>query len=347
MPVRLLNEDDIRSVGLPLERLIELTREVYRRDADGKVQVPIKIGVHPARPHSFLDAMPAWVDGEPAALGMKWVSYFPGNLANGREDSTGVIILNDPGHGHPVAIMEGMYITFLRTAACAAVMTADVIDHAPTTLGLVGCGGLARAALPVMKASFPTLRKVYVSSRTDASRKQFCRRMMESVDVQLIPVDTPADALRHADIVVSSVPPTETPPIQAADFKPGAVYVPLDLINAWQDDVLSDETVVIADSPAFLRQLIRNHRPGLESQVRGAVAYQDITGNNVWSLEDPDSLKFIAVCGIASTDVIIGWEIYRRACEKGLGTMYELLPSAHAATAHPEEAREAQLVRER
>lgn len=346
MPVRLLNEDDIRSADLPLQRLLELTREVYRRDAQGSVQVPLKIGVRPSRPHSFLDAMPAWVGGDNPALGMKWVSYFPGNQSLGREDSTGIIILNDPAHGHPVSIMEGMHITFLRTAACAAVMAADVIGHAPQSLALVGCGGLARSTIRVMKVAFPSIRTVYVSSRTEASRRQFCQEMQSEGDMELIPVAHPADAVRQADIVVSSIPPTDAPPIDRAHFKPGAVYIPLDLLNAWQDNVLTPDTVVVADSPAFLHQLVRTHRPGLEGQVKNAVAYQDITLDSAWSLEDPQALKFIAVCGIASTDVLIGWEIYRRACERGLGTLYELLPR-HSAGAAANGVQAEQFVQER
>jgi ornithine cyclodeaminase/alanine dehydrogenase-like protein (mu-crystallin family) len=78
--------------------------------------------------------MPAWVNGAPA-LGMKWVSYFPGNFDRGLPDSTGIIILNDPEHGLPCCIMEGLYVTFLRTAACAAVAAKYLAPRPPKSLG--------------------------------------------------------------------------------------------------------------------------------------------------------------------------------------------------------------------
>ena len=56
-----------------------------------------------------------------AALGMKWVSYSPGNLARGVPDASAIIILNDPDTGLPAAILAGMGITLARTAAGAAV----------------------------------------------------------------------------------------------------------------------------------------------------------------------------------------------------------------------------------
>src|SRR5690606_40503173 len=75
----------------------------------------------------------------------------------------------------------------------------------------------------------------------------FPTRRSSDLEVNLVAVAHPSDAVRQADIVVSSIPPTDAPPIDAAHFKPGAVYIPLDLLNAWQDNVLTHDTVVVAD----------------------------------------------------------------------------------------------------
>src|SRR4051812_7356540 len=154
MNIRLLSEKNIRSVSPTLPEIVALVEQAYRLDAEGKAEVPTKIGVHPERPNTFLHAMPAWV-GEARALGMKWVSYFPGNFARGLPDSTGIIILNDPDLGLPCCIMEGMYVTFLRTAACAAVAAKYLAPREPKSLGLIGCGGLGRWSLHIMSAVFP------------------------------------------------------------------------------------------------------------------------------------------------------------------------------------------------
>ena len=164
-PIRLLSETDVRSLGLSLPEVLNLTEYAYLLDAGGHAEVPTKIGVHPDYPRSFLHAMPAWV-GEARALGLKWVSYFPGNFERGTADSTGIIILNDPDTGHPVCIMEGMYVTFLRTAACAAVAVRNLMQQPPRSLMLVGCGGLGKWSLRMMTAAFPSIEQIYVSSRT-------------------------------------------------------------------------------------------------------------------------------------------------------------------------------------
>ena len=82
MNIRLLSEKNIRSVVPTLPEIVALVEQAYRLDAEGKAEVPTKIGVHPDRANTFLHAMPAWV-GDARALGMKWVSYFPGNFDRG------------------------------------------------------------------------------------------------------------------------------------------------------------------------------------------------------------------------------------------------------------------------
>ena len=154
LSILLLSEQDVQGVSVSLEQIVALTERAYQLDAEGLVDVPTKIGVHPDYPSSFLHAMPAWVGGPTRALGMKWVSYFPGNFDRGMPDSTGIIILNHPDHGSPVCIMEGMHVTFVRTAACATVAVKHLVRN-PRRLGLVGCGGLGRWTLRTMTRNIP------------------------------------------------------------------------------------------------------------------------------------------------------------------------------------------------
>ena len=138
MKLRILSEQQVSAVAPPLREIVDLVEATYRMEAD----VPTKIGVHPPGwNNGFCHAMPAWV--APArALGMKWVSYLPGNAARGYPDSAALIVLNDPDTAQPVALLEGMWITYARTAACAAVAARHLANPDPKRLGLVGCGGL-------------------------------------------------------------------------------------------------------------------------------------------------------------------------------------------------------------
>jgi alanine dehydrogenase len=323
MKIRLLSEKDIRAVSPTLVEIVALVEQAYRLDAEGKAEVPTKIGVHPERANTFLHAMPAWV-GEAKALGMKWVSYFPGNFDRGLPDSTGIIILNDPDIGLPRCIMEGMYVTFLRTAACAAVAAKYLAPRSPKTLGLIGCGGLGLWSLRVLTAVFPSIEQIFVSSRTRRSREEFCAKMSPGASWKISPVDDPLQAVRHADIVVSSMPPGDVQPVTGEALAPGALFIPLDIVNSWQDSVLPAIDRVAADNPANFAAQVKGKRASAFGGLKQAFRTQDAVAGRAARATGSER-TLIAVCGIASTDVVVGWEIYRRACAANIGLEFDML----------------------
>ncbi len=317
-PVRLLSATDLQALGLSIPEALALIEQAYRLDAEGKVEVPTKLGVHPDYPGSFLHAMPAWVDGA-RALGMKWISYFPGNFDRGLADSTGLITLNDPGHGHPVCIMEGMYVTFLRTVSCAAIAARHLLRTPPETMTLVGCGGLGSWSLRIFAAAFPSLREVRVASRRAPSREDFCRRMAAEVDCALTPVEDVSAAIATSDIVISSLPSGDVRPVGAGVMRPGTVFIPLDVTHSWEPGVLSGAGVVVSDNPGHFASQIAGLFPDLEH--RPITRLQDLVAGKA-TVDTADGPSFVVVAGIASTDVTIGWELYRRAVRDGRGTEF-------------------------
>lgn len=325
MGIRLLTVRDVQAIDPSMEDVLNWTREAYRLQAMGCADVPTKIGVRPDRAHSFSDAMPAWVGGVQAALGLKWVSYFPGNLRDGLADSSGLIILNDPDTGHPVCVMEGMHITYLRTSACAALMARHYASMPVTSLGLVGCGDIGRWALRFLISVFPSLKNVYVASKTSESRQRFCKEFQRGVDVHLIPVDHVQEAVENSDVVVSSIPPTDAAPIAFEWFKPHAVFIPLDLTHSWQTQVLPRADTVVSDNPAFLKMLLAKDRPDVMFDDQRIIEFQKALTNPNHTMPG-DGFIFLAVCGIASTDVMIGWNIYKRAQSLRIGTQFDMFP---------------------
>lgn len=319
----LLDAADIEAVAPSLTEIIDLVEKTYRMDGRGEVEVPIKAGVHPDHPHSFLHAMPAWVAGE-KALGMKWISYYPGNSERGFPDSSGLIVLNDPDHGLPVAIMEGMWITFVRTAACGAVAARHCARREPVRLGLIGCGGLGLWSLRVLSALFPTLKDVFVASRTRTSRERFCAALAEEGPWNLTPVDSTEDAVRDMDIVVSSIPQGSERPLKASWWPAGMLAIALDVLTAWEDEAFGVIDLLVADNDAGLKAAAAQRRPDLDLPD-GSVSFGDIVlGNRSGRSSDRDRIMAIPT-GLGSVDMPLAWTIYRRAREAGLGKTIDLL----------------------
>jgi ornithine cyclodeaminase/alanine dehydrogenase-like protein (mu-crystallin family) len=316
-----LNRADIERVAPRHGEIVALVEQTYRWEAAGDAEVPAKIGVRPDRPNAFLHAMPAWVRGM-GALGAKIVSYYPGNYEHGLQDSTAVILLYDGETGQPLSIMEGMWITFARTAACAAVAAKHLSRETPQCLGLVGCGGLGRWSLLMLAEVFPEIAEVRVASRTEASRKAFCEDMAGQGSWTLTPVDSVEDAVREADIVISSTPQQPEPRLKGEWWRPGTLAIPFDYPYAWDDAAVGRLDRLITDGPETIAQREKGFtaagRPGLKlPQRRDGLA--DIVAGRAPGRASDDERILTFVTGIASTDVTVALEIYHRAVAAGAG----------------------------
>ena len=254
---------------------------------------------------------------------MKWVSYFPGNFERGLPDSSGIIILNHPDHGLPVAIMAGMWITYARTAACAAVAAKYLAPPHPTRLGLVGCGGLGHWSLRALSIVFPTLREVRVASRSKASREQFCAEMSAEGPWDLFPVDQIEDAVTGMDIVVSSTPKPLDPPVKGTWWEPRTLAIPLDVLGGWDDEAFRLTERLVTDNYDGLSHFKLKNRPSFQLPTHWS-SLADVVIGKAPGRQRPDERLMAIPSGIASFDMTVGWEVYRRARAAGVGTKVQL-----------------------
>jgi 2,3-diaminopropionate biosynthesis protein SbnB len=94
-------------------------------------------------------ALPAYLnDGALSAAGMKWIASFPGNVANGVDRASAVVVLNDLETGFPTAVLEGASISAARTGALAAIGCRALLrDCFRPKVAVIGCGRIALATL--------------------------------------------------------------------------------------------------------------------------------------------------------------------------------------------------------
>lgn len=320
----LLGAADVAGSAPTLLEIVSLVEAAYRMEAGGEAEVPAKIGIHPGGPQNFVHAMPAWVSGA-RALGMKWISFFPGNAAAGLPASSGIVVLNHPDTGVPVAILEGMWITYARTGACAALAAKYLAGGEPRRLGLVGCGGLGRWSLRMIGAVFPSITEIFVASKRPESRRSFCATMAEDGPWRLVPVDDVRSAVEGMDIVVSSVPKLQQHPVLGRWWSPGTVLIPLDVTGAWDDEVYRMADRIVCDGAANLRQALERYRPNLAIDPARTVAMQDLAAGNCVARQAASDRILAFVTGIASLDIVLAWEIYRRAAASGRGRRFDFV----------------------
>ena len=217
-----LSRDEVAGLDLPMADVLDAVEESFRRKGRGEVGLPAKIGVD-AGGGAFAHAMPAFVPAA-GALGMKWVGVFPGNPALGLPTVSGLIVLDDPATGLPVAVMDAAIVTALRTGASAGVAARFLAREGAAVAAIVGCGvqgaracGAGRGAARAARGALPRLER---------RRRAEPRRRARAA---AFPASSCASAARRprrcagADVVVTAIPMDGgRPPLDAGLLGRGA-----------------------------------------------------------------------------------------------------------------------------
>src|SRR4051794_31741753 len=147
------------------------------------------------------------------AMGLKAVSFYPGNEGSGLPTHMAMIILFRTETGEPVAAMDGRLITEMRTAAVSAAVTNRLAAPDAHVLTLLGSGVQAQAHLEAL-SHVRKFDEVRVWSRTPAHAELFA----ESHNAIAMDAES---AVRGADVIVSATS-SSRPVLTGAWLKPGA-----------------------------------------------------------------------------------------------------------------------------
>jgi alanine dehydrogenase len=122
---------------LDIDAMLEALARALVIFSSGITSVPPRTGARVAD-LGLLGAMSGYVPG--VALEAKLVSVFPGNHARGLPSHQGLIALFDENDGAPLAVMDGTYITAMRTGGTAAVAARALARKDAEVLAILGAG---------------------------------------------------------------------------------------------------------------------------------------------------------------------------------------------------------------
>jgi len=236
-----------------MAEIIDLVERVFKEKAAGRVEMPPKPGIHPL-PDSFIHAMPAYIPALGAAA-LKWVSGYPQNPSRGLPYIAGLLLLNDPETGIPLAVMDATWITAMRTGAASAVAAKRLAKPEPSVLAILGCGVQGRSHAEAMTAAFPSINRVRAYDILPESLGRYISEMSKRFpNLKFERCSSPREAVENADIIVTAGPIKKIPEpgIERGWVKPGAFACPVDFDTYWHRDALREFNKIVTDDiPQF------------------------------------------------------------------------------------------------
>jgi alanine dehydrogenase len=320
--VRLLTETEIRALIGPREALAA-AREAFASLGRGEVELPEVMFFDIKEHEGEVHGKGAYIHGSPFFC-VKVASGFYCNPDRGLPVSTGAVWVFDATTGFLDTILfDNGFLTELRTGAAGALAT-DLLARADVgQIGILGCGSQARYQLEAhLAVRSPARVLVYCPTAANASR--YASEMSTAHGVTVEPVETPRDAVRGSDVVVTATP-SHTPVVMDDWVEPGTH------ITAIGSDVPDKQELeasilgrakVVADS---LRQCVT------QGEIHHAIEAGVIESGDVHAelgeiaaglrpgRTDDDEITVADLTGVGVLDAAVAGTVVARAALEGKG----------------------------
>lgn len=178
--------------AIKMSGLIAAIESGLKEDARGRASVPQRLNV--ATDSGWLRVMPA-VLNESGIMGFKAFQIMT------ELGARYLIALYDVKEGHLLALMDAAYLTAARTGATTSIGTKLLSREDSRRVGLIGSGLEARTNLEAI-CTVRDIERVRVFSTTPEKREAFAREMAARLEVDIVPVASPQEAVADADIVM-------------------------------------------------------------------------------------------------------------------------------------------------
>lgn len=325
-----LTKADIRQT-VSMRDAIDLVKRAFRELSDGRAQVPLRtfIDVEPGRDVMFM--MPAYLPGL-QALGFKMISIFQENGKRGLPVGNAIVCAVNAETGVPEAIMNGAYLTALRTGAVSGASTELMARADARHLVVIGSGtqGVTQAAAICAVRDIERITVVYRHESSFARFREMVHADWPDVLDRLEGTDDAETAVREADVVCLATT-SKTPVFDDAWIRPGTHVSGVGSFTPQMQEAPAEfvarARVVVDMKEHALEEagdLIIPMKAGLFTVDHIAGELGEVVSGSVAGRTSDEDVTFFKSVGNAVQDMAVANAAYRAAREQGLGTEIDL-----------------------
>lgn len=330
MNIKIISGNVIRQ-SVDMTEAIDAVKEAYIQLSQGEAVLPQRIQLPVKKQKAISLFMPAYLS-KSDSLGVKIVSVFPENSRFDLPTIHALVAILDAKTGRPQAILDGAYLTALRTGAASGVATDLLARKGARSVAIFGAGIQGRTQLEAVCAVRP-IEKVWVYDRDPEKSQAYVEELggkERSFPSDLFIAQSPAHAAQEADIICTATTSFD-PVFDDADLKPGVHINGVGSYTPEMQEIPSQTVIrakIIVDSlSACLEEagdLITPLNEGLlkKKNIYGEIG--QVASGQICGRESDDELTFFKSVGLAIQDVAVAELALRKAQELALEEEVEL-----------------------
>jgi alanine dehydrogenase len=328
LKVLLLSKAEVEGL-ISMSEAIEAVEEAFRAKELGKAQMPPKSYVYFKRHQGDFRVMSAYLE-KLGAAGVKIVNVHPRNPKEyGLPSVMATILLLNSETGAPIAIMDGTWITNIRTGAGGAVAAKYLARKDSRVVAMIGAGAQARSQLIALKEVLD-IEEVRVNDVVPEQMKRYASERGKKLGIDVKPAGNVEKAVKGADILVTVM--LARKPLVMNDWISEGMHINAIGADApgkqeLDPEILKRAKIVVDD----LEQA--SHGGEINTALsEGIIKREDVyaeigeivTGKKPGRTSD-DEITIFDSTGLAIQDIATDWKVYLKAREIGRGTEVELL----------------------
>lgn len=323
----LLSRSDVQKL-LPMSKAIDVVESAFSELANGTAEMPPRTVLIDQKVGGWIAFMPSYLKSG-GALGVKAVTVYKGNPEKyGMPTTLATIIVMDNQTGQTLAVMDGGFLTAVRTGAVSGVATRHLARKNSKIGGILGTGVQARAQVVAMCEAANLDEVLSFSVDPDDRRKAFADELSATTGVPMRLVSSTQDVLANSDVVALAT--TAANPIVKADWWKEGVHI--NAIGSHAPGVRELDTATIVKSKVVCDQKEACLAEAGDVQIpieEGAYSADKIHGDlgavvngTIPGRENDSEITLFKSVGLAIQDISCAALVYQQAAEQSVGTEF-------------------------
>ena len=206
MKVLIVSHEEVRQ-HLSMSDCMKAMEKALLMLNSGDAMNPLRSVVWLPNKSGLMAMMPASLS-EPAVMGVKAISVFPGNSATEFDSHQGVVMLFEAQNGRLLALIDATEVTAIRTAAVSGVATQVLAREDAADLAILGTGTQAHKHLEAMLVA-RNIKRVRVWNRNFETAEQFAKSMANQYQLDIEALTSARQAVENADIICTTTSAVE------------------------------------------------------------------------------------------------------------------------------------------